>query len=149
MNRQYLLITMTAGLLIATGSAVADHNSKNGEGTANMPNDIHNTRIETRESDDNEAFRDFVKYGNGAESVNRFDTDAGQANDATRQRAAKTGRDSSGKDPAVNGNRNQSQAAATQRNRAETRSRNETQSMNAMQERGRSAAGNRGGGRRH
>jgi wobble nucleotide-excising tRNase len=35
-----------------------------------MPNDIHNTRVETLESNDNEAFRDFVKYGEGAESVN-------------------------------------------------------------------------------
>ena len=62
-------------LLTATVSvpALADHNSKWGEGWANMPNDVHNTRIDTR--GDNEAFRDFVRYGNGADSVNRFDTD--------------------------------------------------------------------------
>lgn len=65
----------TAIALCAT-PAIADHNSKNGEGWANMPNDIHNTRIETLESNDNEAFRDLVKYGEGSESVNRFDTDA-------------------------------------------------------------------------
>jgi hypothetical protein len=58
-----------------TGSALADHNSKNGEGWANMPNDVHNTRVETRENDDNEAFRDFVRYGEGSKSVNRFETD--------------------------------------------------------------------------
>jgi len=50
---------------------LADHNSKWGEGWANMPNDIHNTRIDTR--GDNDAFRDFVRYGNGADSVNRFE----------------------------------------------------------------------------
>jgi hypothetical protein len=38
-----------------------------------MPNDIHNTRIDTR--GDNTAFRDFVRYGNGASSPNRFLSD--------------------------------------------------------------------------
>jgi hypothetical protein len=55
--------------------ASADHNSPNGEGWANMPNDIHNTRMDTKETDDNEAFRDFVKYGEGSDSENRFDSD--------------------------------------------------------------------------
>ena len=32
----------------------------------------HNTRVETR--GDNTAFRDFVRQGNGADSVNRFST---------------------------------------------------------------------------
>jgi hypothetical protein len=50
--------------------AYADHNSPWGEGWANMPNDIHNTRLDTR--DDNETFIDFVRQGAGAESVNRF-----------------------------------------------------------------------------
>jgi hypothetical protein len=36
------------GTLTASGAAVADHNSKNAEGWANMPNDIHNMRTETR-----------------------------------------------------------------------------------------------------
>ncbi|MGE0624425.1 MAG: hypothetical protein AB7I04_05860 [Pseudomonadales bacterium] len=66
--------TLLLSLLAATVSvpALADHNSKWGEGWANMPNDIHNTRIDTR--GDNDAFRDFVRYGNGADSVNRFET---------------------------------------------------------------------------
>ena len=76
---------MLAGALIAiSGSAQADHNSKWGEGWAKMPNDIHNTRVETR--GDDTAFRDFVKQGNGADSVTRF------ATDEARSRAAKTDR---------------------------------------------------------
>ena len=59
-----------ATLVLCTSPAIADHNSQNGPGWANMPNDIHNTRIETLEADDNEAFRDFVRYGEGADSVN-------------------------------------------------------------------------------
>lgn len=76
-----------AGILVAgmfTTSVYADHNSKWGEGWANMPNDIHNTRIDTLDGD-NSAFTDFVKYGNGADSVNRF-TDT----DLTRQSGAFT-----------------------------------------------------------
>jgi hypothetical protein len=69
---------LVAAALALPGVALADHNSRWGEGWANMPNDVHNTRIETR--GDNEAFRDFVRYGNGAESENRFDTrDRGSA----------------------------------------------------------------------
>lgn len=64
-----------AGLLLAGafGSpALADHNSPFGEGFANMPNDIHNTRVDTREEDDNETFVDLVRFGNGATTINRF-----------------------------------------------------------------------------
>lgn len=56
--------------LAAAPFAMADHNSPWGEGWANMPNDIHNTRIETRELDDNDAFIDFVRQGGGADSIN-------------------------------------------------------------------------------
>lgn len=59
-----------AVLALCVSPAYADHNSPHGPGWANMPNDIHNTRVETLEANDNEAFRDFVKYGEGAESVN-------------------------------------------------------------------------------
>jgi hypothetical protein len=75
--------------MLGATPVLADHNSKNGEGWANMPNDIHNTRIETREADDNEAFREFVQYGEGSESVNRFDSD-----DTTAKRARKQAGDS-------------------------------------------------------
>jgi hypothetical protein len=64
-------LVLASAALVFSAQAIADHPSKWGEGWANMPNDIHNTRIDTR--GDNEAFRDFVKQGNGADSVNRFD----------------------------------------------------------------------------
>jgi hypothetical protein len=51
-------------------SALADHNSPHGAGWANMPNDIHNTRIEDGLS--GTAFRDFVRQGAGADTVNRY-----------------------------------------------------------------------------
>jgi hypothetical protein len=70
-------LALVSTALLCAAPALADHNSKNGEGWANMPNDIHNTRIDTRTSGDNEAFKDFVRYGNGAESINRFDVDGG------------------------------------------------------------------------
>jgi hypothetical protein len=75
MKARYTAIFAATVIALGTGPVIADHNSKNGEGTANMPNDIHNTRIDTMEADDNEAFRDFVRYGEGSESVNRFDSD--------------------------------------------------------------------------
>jgi hypothetical protein len=61
-------ITLSAILAFLSTPALADHNSKWGEGWANMPNDIHNTRIDTR--GDNTAFRDFVRQGNGAATDN-------------------------------------------------------------------------------
>jgi len=57
--------------LFASSVAMADHNSIWGEGTASMPNDIHNTRIDTMD-DDGDAFAEFVQNGDGADSVNRF-----------------------------------------------------------------------------
>lgn len=53
-----------------SASALADHNSPNGAGWANMPNDIHNTRIEDDLS--GTEFRDFVRQGAGADTVNRY-----------------------------------------------------------------------------
>ncbi len=73
---------------LCSASALADHNSKWGEGWAQMPNDIHNTRVETR--GDNTTFRDFVRKGNGATSINRYTTDrrsAGKRMSQSRQRA--------------------------------------------------------------
>ena len=51
-------------------SALADHDSHNGAGWANMPNDIHNTRIEDGLS--GTEFRDFVAKGAGADTANRY-----------------------------------------------------------------------------
>lgn len=50
--------------------AMADHNSVWGDGWANMPNDIHNTRLDPAVSDT--EFMEFVSGGAGAESVNRY-----------------------------------------------------------------------------
>lgn len=55
---------------LLSASAMADHNSPNGSGWANMPNDIHNTRIEDGLS--GTEFRDFVRQGAGADTVNRY-----------------------------------------------------------------------------
>jgi hypothetical protein len=82
MKGRFLAFSTATAIAICASPAIADHNSKQGEGWANMPNDIHNTRVETLDTKDNEAFRDFVKFGEGSESVNRFDSD-----DTTAQRA--------------------------------------------------------------
>ena len=65
-------IALALTVFTLSAPALADHNSKWGEGWAKMPNDIHNTRIDTRR--DTTSFRDFVRYGNGADSANRFST---------------------------------------------------------------------------
>ena len=72
MNKKSVVTMLIAGGMIATSSVYADHNSIWGAGTANMPNDIHNTRIE----DDNETFLELVQGGGGADSVNRYDDDS-------------------------------------------------------------------------
>ena len=73
--------TLSRVLIIAAmaclTAAHADHMSPWGSGWANMPNDIHNTRFDTR--GDNDAFRDFVMYGEGADSTNRFLTEEAAA----------------------------------------------------------------------
>jgi len=63
------LIAVIGGLAVLPASA--DHNSVGGEGWANMPNDIHNTRIEDNLS--GSEWRDFVRQGNGASTVNRYE----------------------------------------------------------------------------
>lgn len=74
-NHMVSCIVFVAGLAAMT--AHADHNSVWGEGWANMPNDIHNTRIETM-NDSNDTFMDFVRMGSGSESANPYmlDTDS-------------------------------------------------------------------------
>ena len=75
MKTKLIALSAATALIMTAAPAFADHNSKDGEGTANMPNDIHNTRVETKEPNDNEAFRDFVKYGEGSKIPNRFESD--------------------------------------------------------------------------
>lgn len=71
MKLKTLLATcLTSGALVMT-SAYADHASPMGEGWANMPNDIHNTRLE----DSQEEFMDLVQGGGGVDSTNRYDDD--------------------------------------------------------------------------
>lgn len=67
MNVKIIQSSLLAIGLASTPLAFADHNSPWGEGWANMPNEIHNTRIDTRESDDNSAFIDFVRQGGGTD----------------------------------------------------------------------------------
>ena len=85
-----LKLAVTTGFVLFAGTAFADHNSRWGEGWANMPNDIHNTRVETR--GDNTAFRDFVRQGNGAESENRFETATARDRSAWERNAAQAAR---------------------------------------------------------
>ena len=73
MHENWIKLGVISAVALASGTALADHNSKWGEGWANMPNDIHNTRIDTL--GDRDSFREFVRFGNGADSVNRFKTD--------------------------------------------------------------------------
>lgn len=85
---------------LAAAPAFADHNSPMGAGWANMPNDIHNTRVDTRVEDDYQSFIDFVKYGMGADSVNRFLTDTsttvGQSSSGSSHAALSSGTLASG-----------------------------------------------------
>ncbi len=58
------LHTFVIPCLLVSGAALADHNSIWGEGWANMPNDMHNLRIETL--GDNDAFLDSMEAGSMA-----------------------------------------------------------------------------------
>lgn len=69
-TKRILPALFAASAFMASGVALADHNSPSGEGTASMPNDIHNTRIDTL--DDSDTFIAFVQGGGGADSTNRF-----------------------------------------------------------------------------
>jgi len=84
MRKSLLTLALAATFGLANQAAMADHNSIHGEGWARMPNDIHNTRIDTL--GDSTAFRDFVRYGNGADSTNRFLTDRRGGRSATQSR---------------------------------------------------------------
>ena len=74
MRKTFLLLALAGTAALTQQVAVADHNSPYGAGWARMPNDIHNTRIDTL--GDSTSFRDFVRYGEGADSINRFSTDS-------------------------------------------------------------------------
>lgn len=152
MNRQLITLTIASGLLATAGPALADHNSKNGEGWANMPNDIHNMRIETREADDNEAFRDFVKYGEGSTSVNRFATEDTEPNQAAAQNGNAEAVKNQGESKAMNQNKVETKTATQDQSRIETRSQLRIDSpVTSRPDRGATAVrsgGSHGGGKR-
>jgi hypothetical protein len=62
-TKEYALFASMA-ILAMSSAAQADHMSIWGEGWANMPNEIHNLRMEYK--DDNEAFLSEIQYGAGA-----------------------------------------------------------------------------------
>ena len=62
-----------AAVMFST-AAMADHNSVNGAGWANMPNDIHNIQIEDDLS--STEFRELVSQGGVRDLPNRYDTDS-------------------------------------------------------------------------
>jgi hypothetical protein len=144
-----MLITLSvaSGLLVLAAPGFADHNSKNGEGWANMHNDIHNMRIETRESGDNEAFKDFVKYGEGAKSVNRFASEDAEPNQAAEQKGDAKMNQNKGESKAQKQNKLETKAATRDQSRSEARSRLRTDATaSGRMDRGASAA--RSGSRR-
>jgi hypothetical protein len=63
-------------MLASAPVAMADHMSPDGIGTAGMPNDIHNTRLDVRLSDaPNACFTDLVQQGDLTDVDNRCDSD--------------------------------------------------------------------------
>ena len=82
-NHKVSAFIFALGLAAMTTVANADHNSIWGEGWANMPNDIHNTRIETLDEETG-TFIDFVRMGSGSDSrnPNLSDTDTAGGGDA-------------------------------------------------------------------
>lgn len=59
-------IVLLAGIT-AVATVQADHNSPWGEGWASMPNDIHDTRVDTMDGE-TQDFVDFVRQGSGSAS---------------------------------------------------------------------------------
>ena len=78
MLKEKLAPIMLAVGIAAVSAVHADHNSPWGEGWASMPNDIHNTRIDTMD-EDTEEFIDFVRMGSGADSDNSLLVDSSGA----------------------------------------------------------------------
>jgi hypothetical protein len=71
MKRSLIAVALVA--LTAAPVAMADHNSVWGMGYANMPNDVHNTRLDPTVTD--EEFRALVKKGVLAHTPTRCDAD--------------------------------------------------------------------------
>jgi hypothetical protein len=153
MRTHFITTAVAAAFLVVAGPGIADHNSKNGEGTANMPNDIHNTMVETLESNDSQAFRDFVKYGKGSKTVNRFESEDTQPKQATERKGEAKAKKNQGESQAINRNKVETRTGNQDRSRIETRTRLQprastrsrpNRSATPMPER----SGRKGGGRR-
>ena len=72
MKRSLILSAAAALAFAAAPVALADHMSPDGIGTASMPNDVHNTRLDVRLDDaPNECFTDLVQSGDLALVENR------------------------------------------------------------------------------
>ena len=69
-SRSLSLVIASIATTMFSGAALADHNSPHGSGWANMPNDIHNIRIEDNLS--STEFRDIVQNGGANDTVNRY-----------------------------------------------------------------------------
>lgn len=123
MRKRCFTTVVTSALLVVAAPSIADHNSKNGEGTANMPNDIHNTRVETLATNDNETFRDFVKYGEGSKTVNRFESEETLPNQANERQGKANAAMNKGQTPAKNQTRADAQARNQGKARIEARTR--------------------------
>jgi len=66
------------GVALSSTAAMADHNSPWGEGWANMPNDTHDTRIDTM--DDSDAWGDYLDSRDvGSASIDVVRPDTGSA----------------------------------------------------------------------
>ena len=75
--KRSLLCAAVVLAFAAAPVALADHMSPDGIGTASMPNDVHNTRLDVRLSDaPNECFLEVVQSGDLADSDNRCEEDA-------------------------------------------------------------------------
>ena len=147
MRSTLISLTIATGLL-AAGTSLADHNSKNGEGTANMPNDIHNTRVETLENNDSEAFREFVQYGEGSKTVNRFDSEETQSNNAVEQKGNANTSRNQGEANAASQNRVETRTSKRNQSRTESRTNRESRAARASRpDRGATSARSRGGRR--
>ena len=85
MRLKYLGSLAVVAVLGVAPAAWADHMSPWGEGWANMPNDTHDTRIDTL--DDNDAFLDYVSDvsgGGASESGSDNAGGGGQGNGGPR-----------------------------------------------------------------
>jgi hypothetical protein len=115
---RYPALVLTSAALLFSAQAFADHNSKNGEGWANMPNDIHNTRIETRGDDDADALKtqarqqDQTKQRDQVRQQDRIhqETAAAQGGDQLRTRESVQTRQSSRVRQSVGGGGGRSQS---------------------------------------